>query len=144
MNKWDKRYLDLAMLVASWSKDPSTKVGSCIIDENGNPVAFGFNGFPRGLNDTEDRLHDRTFKYAHTLHAEENCMLFSNRTYLEGCTIYISHPPCTKCLSVMKQRKLTKVVCYSGNEDFRSRWGDNSDTLDLSEELGIEVKIYQN
>ncbi|MNQ16309.1 Cytidine and deoxycytidylate deaminase zinc-binding region [compost metagenome] len=142
MNKWDKRYLDLAKLVASWSKDPSTKVGGCIIDENGNPVSFGFNGFPRGMNDSESRLEDRTFKYAHTLHSEDNCMSFANRTYFEGCTIYITHPPCSSCLCKMKQRKLTKVVCLDGGEDFKSRW-KTDDVLALSEELGISIKIYE-
>lgn len=143
MNTWDKRYLDLAQLVASWSKDPSSKVGGCIIDENGNPVSFGFNGFPKGMNDTEERLNDRTFKYAHTIHSEENCMLFANRTYFEGCTIYITHPPCSSCLCKMKQRKLTKVVCLDGGEDFKSRWSTDS-VLTLAQELEIDIKIYEN
>ena len=30
-NKWHKRYLDVAKQVASWSKDPSRKIGSVIV-----------------------------------------------------------------------------------------------------------------
>jgi len=142
VTKWEKRYLSLAELVASWSKDPSTKVGSCIIDSNGNPVSYGFNGFPRGMKDTPERLEDRTFKYAHTIHSEENCMLFANKTYFDGCTIYLSHPPCSSCLCKMRQRNLTKVVCYDGGEDFKSRW-NTTDVLELAKELGIDIKVYE-
>lgn len=142
MNKWDKRYLDLAKLVASWSKDPSTKVGGCIIDSNGNPVSFGFNGFPRGMNDSEDRLNDRTFKYAHTIHCEKNMMAFANRMYFDGCTAYISHPPCSGCLCEMKQRRLTKIVCYDGGEDFKQRWSTDS-VLELARELEMQIEILE-
>ena len=142
MNKWDKRYLDLAKLVASWSKDPSTKVGGYIIDSNGNPVSFGFNGFPRGMNDSEDRLNDRTFKYAHTIHCEKNMMAFANRMYFDGCTAYISHPPCSGCLCEMKQRRLTKIVCYDGGEDFKQRWSTDS-VLELAKELEMQIEILE-
>jgi len=36
--KWDKRFLDLAEFVALWSKDPSTKCGSVIVDDNKTTV----------------------------------------------------------------------------------------------------------
>lgn len=142
MDKWTKRYLKLAHLVASWSKDPSSKVGACIIDLDGNPVSFGFNGFPKGLEDSEGRLNDRTFKYTHTLHAEDNCISFSNRTYFDGCTIYITHPPCTNCLCKMKQRRLTKIVCCPGDEDFRSRWSTDG-IVELAKELEIDLKFVE-
>ena len=142
MNKWDERYLSLAKLVASWSKDPSTKVGGCIIDENGNPVSFGFNGFPKGMQDSQERLDDRGYKYAHTIHSEENCMLFAGRTYFEGCTIYITHPPCSGCLCKMKQRRLTNVVCLDGGEDFKSRWNTDS-VMSLAKELGINIRVVE-
>lgn len=142
MNKWDKRYLDLAKLVASWSKDPSTKVGGCIIDSNGNPVSFGFNGFPKGMKDSEERLNDRPFKYAHTIHCEKNMMAFANRMYFDGCTAYISHPPCSGCLCEMKQRRLTKIVCYGGGEDFKQRWSTDS-VLELAKELEMQIEILE-
>ena len=31
---WHKRYIDLAKTTASWSKDPSRKIGAVIIGEN--------------------------------------------------------------------------------------------------------------
>lgn len=141
LSMWDKRYLDLAKMVASWSKDPSTKVGGYIIDANDNPVSHGFNGFPRGMMDTPERLNDREFKYRHTLHAEDNCMSFAKQQYFDGCTIYITHPPCVNCLARMRQRRLFNVVCYSGGDDFKTRWSPD-ESLALAKELGISIKIY--
>jgi dCMP deaminase len=54
-SKWDKRYLDLAEQIAGWSKDPSTQVGAVAVNDQGTPVAQGYNGFPRGIEDTELR-----------------------------------------------------------------------------------------
>src|ERR1051326_2813900 len=53
--KWDRRFLELAKHVSSWSKDPSTKVGAVIVDANRRVVATGYNGFPRGVEDTPER-----------------------------------------------------------------------------------------
>jgi dCMP deaminase len=133
----------MAKLVASWSKDPSTKIGSVIMDPNGNPVSHGFNGFPRGMADTPERLNNREFKYRHILHSEDNAMAFANVKYFDGCTIYITHPPCVNCLSRMRQRRLFRVVCYDGGEEFATRW-PTQDSVDLAKELGIELIIIKS
>ena len=49
LNNWDKRYLDMADIVASWSKDPSTKIGAIAVGKKGQLLAQGYNGFPRGV-----------------------------------------------------------------------------------------------
>ena len=49
---WHQRYIDLAKTTASWSKDPSRKIGAVIIGENNQIVSLGYNGFPRGIEDT--------------------------------------------------------------------------------------------
>ena len=51
-NKWDIRFLEMAKLVASWSKDPSTQVGAVAV-RNRTVIAQGYNGFPRGCDDHE-------------------------------------------------------------------------------------------
>ena len=63
MDKWDGRFLDAAALVASWSKDPSTRVGCVIVNERRHIVATGYNGFPKGVEDSVERLNDRPTKY---------------------------------------------------------------------------------
>lgn len=61
--KWDRRFLELAKQVSTWSKDPSTKVGAVLVNEDKHVVGMGFNGFPVGVADTEERLNNRELKY---------------------------------------------------------------------------------
>ena len=69
-NKWDKRFLEMAKLVASWSKDPSTQVGAVAV-RNRTVIAQGYNGFPRGMNDDEWLYENKTMKYSRITHAAE-------------------------------------------------------------------------
>lgn len=104
--KWTKRFLDLATLIGSWSKDNSTKVGAVIVDERNRIVSVGFNGFPRGI---EDIITDRDEKLRRTIHAEENALLFANSS-VEGCTIYVTHHPCARCTAKLIQVGISKIV----------------------------------
>ena len=44
--KWDHRFLDLATHIASWSKDPSTKVGCVVVGSDREIRSTGFGGSP--------------------------------------------------------------------------------------------------
>ena len=79
---WDKRFLELASVVGSWSKDPSTKVGAVIVNENKQIVSMGYNGFPRGVRD-DYRLENRETKYNLIVHAEANAIIHAKES-LEG------------------------------------------------------------
>ena len=68
--KWDGRFLDLAAHISNWSKDPSTKVGCVVVGPDREIRSTGFNGFPRGIADTDERLSDRNLKYPLICHAE--------------------------------------------------------------------------
>ena len=108
--KWDKRFLELAKLVGSWSKDPSTQVGAVIVDDNNRIVSVGYNGFPQGVEDTEEKLLDREKKYDIIVHAEANALMFANKS-VEGCTLY-SWPfqPCSRCAGLIIQSRIKRVV----------------------------------
>ena len=56
---WDKRFLNLATEVASWSKDPSTQAGAVIVGPDKRIISVGFNGFPMGMPDTSALYEDR-------------------------------------------------------------------------------------
>ena len=71
MNKWDDRFLKLATVIGNWSKDPSTKVGAVIVNDDNKIISTGYNGFPRGIRD-DDRLDNRAQKYDLIVHAEAN------------------------------------------------------------------------
>lgn len=124
IDKWDKRFLKLAEDVASWSKDPSTKVGCVIVEpETQRVMGTGFNGFPRFMSDAEELYAFRDIKYERTLHAELNAVLFSKQT--DGCTAYISHPPCSNCALVLIQSGIARVVSRLPSSDLLSRWEDS-------------------
>ncbi|NCC22834.1 MAG: dCMP deaminase family protein [Alphaproteobacteria bacterium] len=138
--KWDKRFLDLARLVASWSKDPSTRVGAVIADQKNRIVSLGFNGFARGVEDLPERLGDREVKYKIVLHAEENALLFANRD-VEGCTIY-TWPlmPCASCMSRIIQKGIRRVVSV---ENENPRWQEHFRlSRELAGEAGVEVVLF--
>lgn len=108
VNKWDERFLVLAYGVASWSKDPACQVGSLLVSPDKTKVSWGYNGLPRGFDDSPSILLDREEKNALTVHAELNCIL--NATETEGWTLYCTKPPCTRCALAIIQAKVARVV----------------------------------
>jgi len=123
IDKWDKFWMEGAHHIATRSKDPSTKVGCVIVDPDlQRRVGEGFNGFPRFMSDARELYEDRATKYSRTLHAELNAVLFAKKT--EGCTAYVTAPPCNNCALALIQSGISRVVCLSPNPDLVSRWGD--------------------
>ncbi len=120
--KWDKRFLELAKLVGSWSKDPSTQVGAVIVDDDHVVVSLGYNGFPRGVKDSQERLLDREKKYDIIVHAEVNALAFATRP-VKGCTLYTwPFEPCSRCAGLIIQSGIKRVVSVIQNDE---RWKKN-------------------
>lgn len=139
LGKWDRRFLDLATHVSGWSKDPSTKVGSVIVAPDRRIVSLGYNGFPRGVEDHEERLSDRPTKYAFVAHAERNA-LDNADVPMRGCTLYVTLQPCNECAKSIIQRGITKVVALIDKE----RAGEHYKTFlryshTMLTEAGVEV-----
>lgn len=136
-NKWIERFFQMAELVGSWSKDPSTQVGA-VITEGNRVVSVGFNGYPHSVGDSADQ-DDRDLKLLKTIHAEENAILFAKRD-LTGCEIYVTHFPCPNCAAKIIQTGISLVHCRAQNADYMSRWGEK---IKISEgmfnEAGVEV-----
>ena len=130
MNKWDKKYLDLARCIASWSKDPSTKIGAVAIGLKGQVLAQGYNGFPRGIEDTYDRLNIREEKYKYIVHAEMNCVFNAslNGVSLHESTMYICGLPCcSDCAKGTIQAGISRIVMEVSDLDGALRWQDSWD-----------------
>lgn len=136
---WDRRFLEMAKLISTWSKDPSTKVGAVIVDKKHRVVSIGYNGFPVGVDD-DQRLNDRDQKYDIIIHGEMNAILFSNRSLLD-CTLY-TYPfePCSRCASFIIQSGITRVVSHPNIEE---RWEKSfSISRKLFEEAGVKLDYY--
>jgi dCMP deaminase len=138
MSDWDGRFLEMAALVATWSKDPSTKVGA-VITRGKFVVSLGFNGHPAGIKDSESRLSDREMKYRTIIHAELNAIL-SARQPLAGCTLYVvPFMPCSACGSVIVQSGITRVVTWESDNE---RWAESFEvTRSIFAEAGVELVV---
>lgn len=117
--KWDERFLEVARLVASWSKDRSTKVGAVIVGPYNDIRTVGYNGFPRGIDDEVEARHERPAKYKWTEHAERNAIYNAvlNHTSLEGCTMYLTWYPCADCARAIIQSGIPRLVCGKGPDN---------------------------
>ena len=147
--KWDRHFLNMALLNAAMSKDPSTKVGSLIVGPDREIRSAGFNGFPRGIKDTEERLNDRDAKLKLVVHAEMNAVLNAARVGIpcKGCTLYLAAtdgggsvwggPPCVRCTVEVIQAGIVEIVSYPVKA-VPSRWHDDlKQARELLAEAGI-------
>ena len=139
LDKWDNRYLSLAKEVATWSKDPSTQVGAVTVGTKKEVLSQGFNGFPRGIKDTDERYNHRETKYKFVVHAEMNAIY--NATYsgtsLDGATLYIyGLPICSECAKGIIQVGINKVVIEKSKE--LDNWNES---LRLSQEMFSEAGV---
>jgi len=149
MTDWDDRYLDLAEHIASWSKDPSSQIGAVCVGADGQILSQGYNGLPRGICDTDERLHIKEEKYKFIVHAEQNCIYNAtlNGVCLDGATMYVfGLPVCNECAKGIIQVGITRVV-------FRTPMGDNTINIKWAEawkltkqmfsEAGVEFLQYE-
>jgi dCMP deaminase len=117
-----QHYIDMALLCASMSKDPRTQVGAVIIGPDREVRSTGFNGFPRGVADTFQRLHEKETKLRLIVHAEVNAILNAARVGIppKGCTLYLActddtgaawgGPPCRRCSLDVIQAGIVRVI----------------------------------
>ncbi len=140
--KWVKRYIDLASAVALWSKDPSTQVGAVIVGDNGQIVSQGYNGFPRGVLDSDERYNDRPLKYKLVVHAEMNAILNAlyNGASVKGCTLFVHNlPVCNECAKAIIQSGINKVYM---DTEINERWQESWNlTKQMFEEAGVKYEF---
>ena len=111
---WDEYFMGIATLAAMRSKDPSTQVGACIVNQDKRIMSMGYNGMPRNCNDDEfpwGREEDPfNSKYLYVCHAEFNAILNCDRGNLRGCTVYVTLFPCNECAKAISQSGIREVV----------------------------------
>ena len=114
---WQEYFMSVAQLAARRSKDPSTKVGACIVNQQNKIVATGYNGMPNGVHDnmvpwTKEGDFLAT-KYAYVVHAELNAILNSVLTDQTGCRLFVSLFPCNECAKAIIQSGIKHVIYLS-------------------------------
>lgn len=147
MNKWDKRFIEMAEVVGSWSScyQQGRQVGAVIVKDK-RVLATGYNGAPSGVKSCKDKgeclrkklnipsgtRHEVCF----AVHAEQNaiCQAAKLGLSVEGATIYVTHQPCTICTKMIINSGIKKVIYKHGYPDEFS--------ITLLEEAGVEIIKY--
>ena len=133
--KWDRRFMELAKLVAGWSKDPSSTVGAVIVRPDRTICSVGFNGLPRGVEDHPERLLDRDKKLQYMVHAEANAIL-SAREPLNNYSLYVwPFHPCCHCAAAIIQSGIKEVHCP---DTIVLRW---SESFDVAKVMFAEADV---
>lgn len=142
--KWDQRFISVAQNISTWSKDPSKKIGAVIVNDDRRILATGYNGFPKGIEDSADRYENREIKYELVVHAEMNAIY--NATYngisLKDSTIYVyGLPVCHDCARGIVQVGIKRVVMATA-DTIPEKWvASFSKSLNLFVEAGVETEF---
>lgn len=139
--KWDVRFLELAKHISSWSKDPSTKVGA-VITNNNKIISIGYNGLPSNIPDYSIDIYNREEKYKYIIHAETNAILTASNP-VKGCTLY-TYPflPCTNCASMVIQAGINRIVSIlCETERWKNRIEESKNLLSIA---NIDVVEYSS
>ncbi len=115
--KWDEYFMGIALLSAERSKDISTQVGSCIVNDDNKIISMGYNGMPIGCID-DNMPWDKTdnpleSKYLYVCHAELNAILNSNGGVIKGTRIYTTLFPCNECTTAIILSGIKEIIYYT-------------------------------
>lgn len=141
---WDEYFMGIASLSALRSKDPSTQVGACIVDSNNKVVSIGYNGMPRGINESKltwNKNEGLDSKYLYVCHAEFNAILNTrDGSQLHGCRLYVTLFPCNECAKAVIQTGIKEVIYAS--DKYKDTVGTQA-SRKMLELAGIKLTEYK-
>jgi len=148
MNKWDKRFMQMAELVGSWSScfQQNRHVGAIVVKDK-RILTTGYNGAPSGIITCVERgecirrkeniASGTRQEYCYAVHAEQNAIIQAARlgVSLNGATMYCTHQPCVICARMIINSGITKLIYKDGYPDeFAMR---------LFNEAGMTIEKYE-
>jgi dCMP deaminase len=140
---WNDYFMTIARTVARKSKDQSVKVGVVIVGPDHEIRSTGYNGFARGVDESDPERWERPVKYEWVEHAERNAIYNAARmgTPLAGCTAYMESPPCTACGRSLIQAGIKEIVVTTQNPFAdRKDWRSSIQfACNMLEEAGVKV-----
>ncbi len=132
--KWEKRFIEMAKLVSTWSKD-GVGVGAVIIDGQRCVRGVGYNGFPRGVNDDEERYKEKMVKLKLVVHAEANAVMNATSDIRETA-LFCTRYPCSDCAKMIIQKGI--IYVYSPPPKTEGHWAEDAEfTRQMFKEAGI-------
>lgn len=148
MNIWDKRFMDLAVMLGTWTNcaRPDRKIGA-VIARDEEILGMGYNKVPKPLksciekgvcyrkaNNIESGTHQ---ELCYSICAEQNAVLqaLKEGRDMHGATIYISHTPCGVCARWIIDAGITRVV-------YRSPYTDEF-SIQMLKEAGVKLEQFK-
>jgi len=141
INKWTERFLNIAKEVSTWSADPSTKIGAVIVNNDKRILVTGYNGFPRSIIDSSERLEVKEEKYKFVVHGEMNCIYNAclNGLSLNNTTLYVSGlPVCSECAKGIIQVGIGTVITQYDTAKVNPNWAESNK---LTKQLFNEASV---
>lgn len=138
---WDQYFMGIALLSAQRSKDPSTQVGACIVDDNNRILSMGYNGMPSGCEDDvmpwgrEGSPLEN--KYFFVCHAELNSILNYRGGSLKDAHIYTTLFPCNECAKSIIQSGIKEVIYLS------DKYADSDSTIAAKKMFDLAGVTYR-
>jgi dCMP deaminase len=138
--RYNKAYMRTAMVFSELSHAVRKKVG-CIAVKDGNIIAHGFNGMPKGMtNECEEFDFDvkQLVTKKECLHAELNVLskLARGTQSSEGSDLYVTLSPCVECSKLIIQSGIRKVYYF---EEYRDTSG-----IEFLQEAGVQVEKFNS
>ena len=144
MDKWDKKFIDQAKLVATWSKDTNRQNGAIIVNDDNIVLSQGYNGFPIGCDDSVKARYERPQKYMYTEHAERNAIYFAarNGVMIKGSRMYATMFTCSDCARAIIQSGIKKIIAPAPDTEHPT-WGEHFKiAIIMFEEANVEIELY--
>ncbi|XP_046729050.1 deoxycytidylate deaminase-like [Silurus meridionalis] len=130
-------FMTVALLFAKKSPDPNTKVGACIVNQEGKIVGIGYNKMPNGCENADfpwkrGKYDDPTTKHQYVCHAELNAIVNKTSVDVKGCTIYVTLFPCNQCARILIQSGVRNLVYLSNKRKDRPDTNVSNKLLDTA------------
>lgn len=147
MDKWDKRFMDLAFTVGDWSScfKENRQVGAVIVRDK-RILTTGYNGAPAGVKSCKEKQECMRVKLGipsgtkhelcYAVHAEQNAIIQAAKLglSLEGAILYCTHQPCSICAKMIINAGIKKVIYKFGYPD--------EFAIRLLNEAGVELTEF--
>ena len=148
MDKWDKRFIDLADTIGAWSScfKEDRHVGAVIV-KNKRILTTGYNGAPAGIKSCAEKGECMRIKLGiasgtrhelcYAVHAEQNAIIQAAKmgVSIEGATLYCTHIPCVICAKMIANSGISRLV-------YRNSYPDEF-SAQLLAEAGLAIEKFQ-
>jgi len=149
IKNWDEFFFLHVYLAARKSKDDSTKIAA-VLTRNRIILSEGYNGMPRGVDDSIKERYERPLKYFLWEHAERNCLYNAARNGINtsDSIMYTNSLPCSDCTRGIIQCNVSKVILHKQHQEIfdglrGNVWKENCNkSIDMLKEAGVEIEYF--